>query len=112
MVRQGRSFEGSEAALLAHLHESGISATKADCASMLDPKLIVRSYESFGGTGPNAVAAASGRLWNRLDDHRENLAKDQAKVDAAYKRCLRIARTAGDTPQTSAKALSHLIETL
>ena len=62
MVRQGRSFEGCEADLLRHLHEHGVYATDEDCTNMLDPKRIVASYESFGGTGPKAGGPAKGAL--------------------------------------------------
>jgi hypothetical protein len=77
---------------------------------MIDPHCIVMSYESFGGTGPKAVAAASGRLQERLDTQKAALDADLLKVNGAYQRCLRIAQKAAAEPQHTAAGLLTLIE--
>ena len=111
MSRQGRSLEGCEPDLLAHLQRNGVpTATADDCAQMIDPKAIVRSYESFGGTGPKAVAAASRNLQQRLSDERVRLASDKAQVEDAYKRCLHIARSAAHQPEETAAGLQRMID--
>lgn len=111
MTRQGRNFEGCETDLLAHLKERGVAnATDSDVRHMLEPKLIVQSYESYGGTGPKSVAAASVRLRERLTAMKASLAKDQQVADSAYERCLNIARSAGANPQKSGAELRKLIE--
>lgn len=108
MNRQERNLEGCEPDLLAHLHRNGVpTATHDDCIQMIDPRAIVRSYESFGGTGPKAVAAASERLSHRLNVMKERLAYDQSVTDGAYERCLKIAARAGkDEPADSASLLA------
>ena len=112
MTRQSRNLEGCEPDLLKHLHRNGVEkATIDDCHSMIDPRAIIKTYESFGGTGPKAVAAATGRLRERVSAARGRLAADLNKETSAYERCLRIARAAGANPQDTAAGLMKIIKT-
>ena len=78
---------------------------------MIDPRSIVKSYESFGGTGPKAVVAASEALQRRIDAQKSLLEADHATVDGAYARCLRIGRMAKLEQPETAEALARLVQT-
>jgi hypothetical protein len=59
LSRKNQTFPGNEEACLAHLKARGVAtATLAGVKAVLDPVKIISTYNSRGGTGPEAVKAA------------------------------------------------------
>ncbi|MSP61786.1 MAG: argininosuccinate lyase [Myxococcales bacterium] len=106
LYRRGENFSNFQACF-DHLKASHIEAPEDEVRAVLDPKQVMMSYRSQGGTGPDAVKPMLASLGESLAGHRRRLALDQRRVTAAYEACRSIAREAGTV--TSAADLDRLI---
>jgi hypothetical protein len=91
-----------------HLRKNGIEAPEAEIRKVLDPKQVMLSYGSLGGTGPEAVRPMLARLREGSATHRRRLEADQARVQKGYDACRSIAREASQVKV--AGDLARLIE--
>ncbi len=93
LSRRGENFS-NVAFCMDHLKKEGIAATEAAVAKVLDPKQVMMSYGSLGGTGPAAVKPMLGRLREAHAKHASRLGADRARVETAFEACRSIARHA------------------
>lgn len=93
LSRRGQNFQNLPACL-EHLEAQGIHAPEDEVRGALDPREVMRSYRSEGGTGPEPVQAMLDRFRRDLGEHRRRLDEDRRRVDAAHEACRRIAREA------------------
>jgi argininosuccinate lyase len=84
---------------LNHLRKQDIDISEQELQQVLDPKKVMASYESFGGTGPKSVQAMMKDLKAAADEHQKTLSQDQKRVANAYHACRVIARD-GKTAKT------------
>jgi len=94
LSRAGQDFSTNRALCVEHLKKNGINAPKAEVDAVLEPKTVMQSYNSLGGTGPKAVSAMITKMKAQLAKQEAELAADQARVDAAYQACRNIAKEA------------------
>jgi hypothetical protein len=69
---------------MAHMKKNNIKCTAAELNAVLDPKLVMQSYNVLGSTGPKATAAMIEKMNQQLADARNVLKADQARVKKAY----------------------------
>ena len=91
LSRRGENFSNFKACW-EHLKKSGIEAKEDEVRAVLDPKQVMRSYTSQGGTAPAAVKPMIEGYRRAHDDHARRLAEDKHRVSAAYEACRSIAR--------------------
>jgi len=60
-----------------------INAPKEDLQRVLDPKSVMMSYNSLGGTGPDAVNIMLKQFREELNNHQKVLDADNARVSKA-----------------------------
>jgi argininosuccinate lyase len=109
LYRSGRDFTHF-AACFEHLKANGIEATEDEVRRALDPRQVMMSYESEGGTGPKSVAAMLEELRARSDGHGKRLSEDRRRVSTAYEACRAIAagaRTIGTTAELDRVIQTH-----
>jgi argininosuccinate lyase len=75
-----------------HLRASGIQADREELESVLDPRKVMMSYRSQGGTAPEAVQGMLSRLQQQMDAHQRRLEADERRVHDAYEAARSIAR--------------------
>jgi len=80
-------------AVKAHLEHHGIKATDEELDAVLNGAKVFRTYNCLGGTGPDAQRHMLTVFNEQLANHRKVYEADKARLDAAYTRCLEIART-------------------
>jgi len=93
LSRRGETFANTKACL-DHLKANGVVAPEKEVVDTLDPRSVMLSYESQGGTGPKAVAGMISTMRSTLDGHRKSIEADRARVSAAYLACRSIAARA------------------
>lgn len=98
LSRAGKDFTERDFCMK-HLSEVGIEATRAQIDAVLDPKTVMESYNSLGGTGPKAVQAMMDKMNAQVAAFEAQLKADQARVSNAYEACRNIASRA-NTIQT------------
>ncbi len=107
LVRRGENLS-NVAAAHDHLKANGIDATREEVEQALDPKQVMLSYRSQGGTGADAVRPMLANLRASCAAHRGRLERDASRVKTAYEACRRIAAEARSV-QTKAD-LDRLID--
>jgi argininosuccinate lyase len=93
LVRKGQNFKSFEVCR-DHLKKSQISAPDAEIRAVLDPKPVMQSYNSLGGTGPKSVQNMLDRMQASLQQHKEVLKRDESRVSSAYEASRRLATDA------------------
>jgi hypothetical protein len=90
------------------LRKSGIDASEAEINQILDSQEVMKSYESQGGTGPEAVAAMLAQFKKDLKAKSEEFQADRRRVSSAYDACRSVAKHAGEakTPAALAELIS------
>eukprot|EP01102_Stenamoeba_stenopodia_P013663 TRINITY_DN4468_c0_g1_i1.p1 TRINITY_DN4468_c0_g1~~TRINITY_DN4468_c0_g1_i1.p1 ORF type:complete len:548 (+),score=157.46 TRINITY_DN4468_c0_g1_i1:35-1678(+) len=83
LTRRGENFSNT-AYCFEHLKKNGVNAPEKEVLGVLDPKQVVLSYNSQGGTGPKAVNAMLRQFETELENHKKVLAADKARVDGAF----------------------------
>jgi len=110
LYRAGEDFSTNRQKCYDHLREKGIKASNEEIDQVLDPKSVMLSYNSYGGTGKDAVVVIEKELRKALEEHEQVLQQDKERVQHAYKRTRAIARE-GHTVKTvddiSRLLLSH-----
>jgi len=108
LSRRGENFSNF-VACLDHLKKNNIQAKDEDVKRVLDPRQVMLSYESLGGTGPEAVRAMLEKFGKGWEAHRGHLEDDRHRVARAYEACRTIARHASGVK--SAADLERLVQT-
>ena len=95
-------------AVMEHLEGEGIIADEEKVKKVLDPKTVMLSYNSLGGTGAEACSELLDNIDARLAKHKESLEADEQRVRAAFAACRNIAKNAKDVK--TVEDLEHLIQ--
>lgn len=106
LSRRGENFANVKACL-EHLWKNGIDAREEEVRSVLDPREVMRSYRSLGGTAPESVKPMLEGYGQALRDHRARLSEDQRRMRTAFEACRSIARDASNV--TSVSDLDRII---
>ena len=93
LSRAGQNFSNT-AACFEHLEKQGINAPKEDILKILDPKQVMLSYNSEGGTGAVATAAMIAQFKDQSKQLRAALQTDEQRVANALARSRKIAQAA------------------
>jgi argininosuccinate lyase len=99
-------------AVMKHLKESGIDANVDRVKAVLDPKTVMMTYNSLGGTGPagpEAMQAILSDLQYSLDAHKATLTADQARVSNAYEATKKIADACQQGSVTDLESLRSIV---
>ncbi len=83
LSRAGKDFRDREYCM-AHMKKNGVKCTPAELEAVLDPKAVMISYNSLGGTGPKAVSAMLEKMNAQLKAHRVAIKADKDRVTKAY----------------------------
>lgn len=94
LSRAGKNFSTDFDTCVAHLKENGIVAPKEEIRAVLDPKTVMLTYNSFGGTGKKAVQENLKNLHAELEQKKKDLAADLKRVTVARDNCRAIAKAA------------------
>lgn len=114
LSRKGENFKGNVEAAADHIRARGVDADTEQVRRALEPAEIVATYNSQGGTGPQATAATAAVYRERLASLRADRDRDQARHDAAYDVCRAISaegtsvNTADDMQALIAKHAANL----
>jgi argininosuccinate lyase len=85
-----------------------IDAPKEDLQRVLDPKSVMMSYNSLGGTGPDAVNTMLKQFREELANHKQVLDADNARVANALEFTRNLAAQAANTKSADElKKLAH-----
>ena len=103
-----RTFLSDFDTCVVHLKEHGINAPIEDIRKILDPKEVMLTYNSEGGTGKKAVLQTMANLKIHLDRAKSELANDKARVEKARSNCRAIAKAAGEIK--SVEGLKSLVK--
>merc|ERR1711881_719027 len=94
-----------------HLDKCGVKDAKRHLVQqVLDPQSVMLSYNSEGGTGPDAVKQILHSLRSDLQQHKQLLQDDQSCVDAAFEAARNLAYAAQKTPCTSTQDFQKLVQ--
>ena len=107
LSRRSENFSNTKACM-EHLRKNGVNASEQEVAEVLDPKSVMMSYESQGGTGPKSVRAMLDQFGHSLDQQRRILDGDRRRVTLAFEACRSIASRA--TAVKSSADLDRLIQ--
>jgi len=100
LARAGKDFRERDV-VFEHLEKHGVDDSPAAIDAVLDPKSVMQSYNSLGGTGPKAVTAMLDKFVAELESHRRALNSDQVRVETAYEACRNIAKHARSSVKTA-----------
>ena len=95
LYRAGQNFSNFEACYEHIVVNNKINASKEDLQRVLDPKSVMLTYNSLGGTGPVAVAQMLKDFKADLDAQKKTWDDDNARVTNAYDVTRAIAAKAG-----------------
>ena len=107
LSRRGENFTNFKACY-EHLTKNGISAPEKDIHAVLDPKQVMLSYKSQGGTAPEPMKAMLDGYHRAWDAHRAMLEADQQRVTAGAAACRAIAAEAPSV--NSREELDRLVQ--
>lgn len=107
LYRSNDNFSNFDACYKHIVEKYKINATKEDLALVLDPKPVMMSYNSLGGTGPKAVSQMLKDFTVELDNHKAVLDEDMKRVNGALEMTRGIAARAASIK--SAAELKALI---
>lgn len=94
LSRAGQNFSNTEACF-DHLEKKGIQAPREDILRILDPKAVMLSYNSLGGTGAQATGDMIKQFKEDSKKLRAALAEDDARVQNALANSRKVAQAAG-----------------
>ena len=100
LSRAGQNFSNTEACF-AHLEKAGISAPREDILKILDPKQVMLSYNSEGGTGAVATKAMIDDFKVQSASQRAALQADGNRVSSALALARKIAQASTNVQSTA-----------
>lgn len=100
LSRAGQNFSNTEACFK-HLEAANIKAPREDILKILDPKQVMLSYNSEGGTGAVATKAMLEDFKAQSAEQRAQLQADSTRVNSALATARKIAQASGNV-QTAA----------
>lgn len=109
LSRSGRNFS-DENYCMQHLKKNNITCTEEELHSVLDPKSVMMSYNSLGGTGPKAVREMLDSYAARLQRHKVDLTIDSNRVRNAYEACRTISRDSRQNPWQSQSCVQKSLD--
>lgn len=92
LTRSGDNFN-NYGAVQTHLKEHEVEATVQELQAVLDGALVMRTYNSLGGTGPESVRSMIKVFHEQLAEHQAAADADHNRIESAYKLTLQIAET-------------------
>jgi argininosuccinate lyase len=107
LYRAKDNFKNFEACYNHIVNKHNIKASREDLQRVLDPKSVMMTYNSVGGTGPKAVGEMLQQFRKELDQHKKVLEEDQTRVKSAYDTVRNIASKASSVK--TAQDLLNLI---
>jgi len=105
--RAGKNFKDTDYCLKHIIETHKIPCDPKDLLKVFDPKTVMLSYNSLGGTGPVAVKQMLADLQAQLAAHKKAVQDDQARLDKALATVRDIASKAGSIK--TAQDLKNLI---
>jgi argininosuccinate lyase len=109
LSRRGENFSNF-AACIDHLEKNNIHAKDEEVKQVLDPRQVILSYKSLGGTGPETVRSMLEKFKKASEAHRCRLQDDRRRVASAYETCRTIARQTSSVESAADLAASHPVE--
>jgi argininosuccinate lyase len=100
--RAGENFMSDFDTCVVHLKENGVEAPVEEIRKILDPKEVMLTYNSLGGTGKKAVQATMANLHKKLEQQKAELAADKKIVADAREKCRQIASEAAGVTDVNA----------
>lgn len=94
LYRKKENFRNFEACYDHIVNKNNIKASREDIQRILDPKSVMTTYNSLGGTGPRAVAEILKAFHHELEQHEKVLKEDKKRVDSALETCRQISKHA------------------
>jgi len=110
LARKGQSFEGNEEYCVAHLKKQGISTTVQEVCKYTNPKQIVESYDSLGGTGSNSVQKMLENIHEENVRQEEEICLDKLRINKAYQTCLQICNEVRDLKEDNYEEFRKIID--
>jgi len=110
LVKKGKSFEGNIAICQEHLKAHNVIASDEDVNKVLSTKPVVASYNSFGGTGPEATAKAIENMKTKLATLKATLERDSERLQSAYDAARAIAREVSNGNVTNHAAFCSIVQ--
>jgi argininosuccinate lyase len=89
--KKGENLSATKACV-EHLRRHELNVTDSEVADVLDPKKVMMSYDSQGGTGPKQVEKMLSTMSSQLAEHKQVLARDKSRVSKAMEACRSIAK--------------------
>jgi len=83
LARSGRNFRDWEACVDWIIVKHGIPANRDELKKVFDPKYVMMSYNSLGGTGPEAVKKMIQDFRASLERHQQGIKADKARLEDA-----------------------------
>jgi len=107
LYRKKDNFRNFDACYEHIVKKHNINATREEIQRILDPKSVMMTYNSLGGTGPKAVGEMLKQFHQELQQHDKVLKDDKKRVDSALETCRQISKNAGSI--NSAEDLKKLV---
>jgi len=107
LSRSGRNFSDYDFCIDHIVKKHKVDVNPSEIKKVFDPKTVMLSYNSLGGTGEIAVKDMLKDFGSQLENHRKVLDADKKRVDGAHEVTRAIAAKAGSV-KTAADIL-HLI---
>jgi len=95
LARAGKNFKDLDTCLDHIINKHKVAADKEKLKNVFDPKAVMMSYNSLGGTGPKAVSQMLKDMTASLEKHKKVLQEDENRLKAALKVTREIAGAAG-----------------
>jgi len=107
LSRAGKNFKDIDYCLTHIIKTHDIPADPEQIKKVFDPKAVMLSYNSLGGTGPKAVKKMLADMRSDLEAQKKIISADRARLDDALKTVRGIAEKAGSVK--TAKDLLNLV---
>jgi argininosuccinate lyase len=110
MVKQGKDLTYLDD-VVKHLNDTcGLNTSKEEIKPVLTPKDVMLSYNSFGGTGPEATKETVQELREEIQNHADVLSTDMNRVSSAMEATRAICRDVSTDGSCTTGQLQSLIE--
>jgi argininosuccinate lyase len=107
LSRSGRNFRDWEACVDWIINKNGVKADPNELKKVFDPKHVMMTYNSLGGTGPIAVKKMIEDFNKDLERHKKTLEEDKKRTEKAFNVVRELATKAGSVK--SAQELLNLV---
>ena len=110
MVKQGKDLTYLDD-VVKHLNDTcGLNTSKEEIKPVLTPKDVMLSYNSLGGTGPEATKETVQELREEIQNHADVLSTDMNRVSSAMEATRAICRDVSTDGSCTTGQLQSLIE--